>query len=62
MKKIKPYYLDSKIPCPLTRQIIAVRFIPEGLYDIYASKGYEFLFYEPKEVKIELKPDKNQDN
>lgn len=62
MKKIKSEYLDNKIPCPLTKQIVSVRMIPTGLYDIYASRGYDFLFEDVKEVKSKFNVDKNQEN
>lgn len=62
MKKIKQEYIDSKIPCPLTKQIVSVRMIPEGLYNIYASKGYAFLFEEEEVKKVKIPVEKNQDN
>jgi len=65
MKKIKKQYLNDKIPCPLTKQIVSVRLIPESLYEIYAQKGYEFLFEQEvkvNKVKVDVVIDKNQNN
>jgi len=62
MKKIKNQYLDQKIPCPLTKQIVSVRMIPTGLYDIYASKGYDFLFEEVEVKKVNIKIEKNKED
>lgn len=55
--EIREEYLDTKLLCPLTNQVLTLRFVDPRLYGIYCKNGYGFMFKEDVVVKTIIDKD-----